>query len=228
MYEFLLIDLDDTVLDFHGAEAVAIRKTLADAGVEPTDAVCQRYSECNQLHWKRLERGEITREQVIVGRFQMLFDELGVAVDAAAVADNYTENLSQRHDYLPGAEEALIALQRKYRLFLASNGTAWVQHRRIHASGVGKYFEKMFISQEIGADKPAKEFFERSFAQIPGFDHAKAMMIGDSLTSDILGGQNVGIATCWVNLHGKTCNLEKAPDYEIGSISQLEKLLETV
>ena len=90
MYEFLLIDLDDTVLDFHGAEAVAIRKTLADAGVAPTDAVCQRYSECNQLHWKRLERGEITREQVIVGRFQMLFDELGVAVDAAAVADNYT------------------------------------------------------------------------------------------------------------------------------------------
>jgi 2-haloacid dehalogenase len=228
MYEFLLIDLDDTVLDFHGAEAVAIRKTLADAGVKPTDAVCQRYSECNQLHWKRLERGEITREQVIVGRFQMLFDELGVAVDAVAVADNYTENLSQRHDYLPGAEEALIALQRKYRLFLASNGTAWVQHRRINASGVGKYFEKMFISQEIGADKPAKEFFERSFAQIPGFDPAKAMMIGDSLTSDILGGQNVGITTCWVNLHGKTCNLEKAPDYEIGSISQLEALLDTI
>ena len=227
MYEVLLIDLDDTVLDFHGAEAVAIRKTLSDAGVEPTDAVCQRYSECNQLHWKRLERGEITREQVIVGRFQMLFDELGVAVDAAAVADNYTENLSQQHDYLPGAEEALQRLQGKYRLFLASNGTAWVQHRRIAASGVGKYFEKMFISQEIGADKPAKEFFERSFAQIAGFDPAKAMMIGDSLTSDILGGQNAGIATCWVNLHGKTCSLEKAPDYEIGSISQLEKLLET-
>ena len=228
MFEILLIDLDDTVLDFEGAEAVAIRKTLADAGLEPTDAVCRRYSECNQMHWKRLERGEITREQVLVGRFQMLFDEMGIAVDAAEVSKNYTENLSQGHDYLPGAEDALKALQKKYRLFLASNGTAWVQHRRIGDSGVGKYFEKIFISQEIGVNKPAKEYFDRCFAQISGFAPEKTMMIGDSLSSDILGGQNAGIATCWVNPKGKACNLEKAPDHVIGSICELEVLLETL
>ena len=228
MYEILLIDLDDTVLDFQGAEAVAIRKTLADAGLEPTDAVCQRYSECNQMHWKRLERGEITRDQVLVGRFQMLFDEMGIQVDAAAVSSAYTENLSRGHDFLPGAEDALEALQKKYRLFLASNGTAWVQYRRIADSGVGKYFEKIFISQEIGVNKPAKEYFDRCFAQISDFAPEKTMMIGDSLSSDILGGQNAGIATCWVNPKGKKCTLEKAPDHEIEGIWQLEELLNTI
>ena len=228
MYEILLIDLDDTILDFKGAEAVAIRKTLADAGLEPTDAVCQRYSECNDIHWKMFERGEITRQQVLVGRFQMLFDEMGVAVDVPQVAKNYAENLSLGHEFLPGAEEALMSLSSKYRLFLASNGTDWVQHRRIDDSGIAKYFENIFISQEIGANKPARIFFERSFAKIPGFDPAKAMMIGDSLTSDIVGGQNVGVTTCWVNARGKTCHLEKAPDYEIQGIWQLEELLETI
>lgn len=228
MYEILLIDLDDTILDFHKAEAVAIRKTLAQAGLEPTDGVCQRYSQCNDIHWKMLERGEITRDQVLVGRFQMLFDEMGISVDAAAVAGNYTENLSQGHFFLPGAEDALKALQGKYRLFLASNGTAWVQRRRIASADIEKYFEDIFISHEIGVNKPAKEYFDRSFARIDGFAPEKTMIVGDSLSSDILGGQNAGITTCWVNPEGKTCNLEKAPDYEIRSISQLEALLDTI
>ena len=228
MFEILLIDLDDTILDFQKGEAVAIRKTLADAGLEPTDAVCKRYSECNQLHWKRLERGEITRDQVLVGRFQMLFDEMGVRVDAPSVAKAYAENLSLGHDFLPGAEDALKALQGKYRLFLASNGTDWVQHRRIDDSGIAKYFENIFISQEIGANKPAKEYFDRCFALIPGFSPEKTMMIGDSLSSDILGGQNAGITTCWVNPKGKACTLDKAPDYEIKGIRELESLLKTI
>lgn len=225
MFEILLIDLDDTILDFYKAEAVAIRKTLSDAGLEPTDAVCQRYSECNDIHWKMLERGQITRDQVLVGRFQMLFDEMGLDADAPAIAKNYTENLSQGHYLLPGAEEALKALSGKYRLFLASNGTAWVQRRRIAAAGIEKYFENIFISHEIGVNKPAKEYFDRSFAQISNFDPAKTMIVGDSLSSDILGGQNAGIATCWVNPAGKKCTLEKAPDHEIENLSQLEDLL---
>lgn len=228
MYEILLIDLDDTVLDFQAAEAVALRKTLSDAGLEPTDAVCKRYSEINEMHWKMLERGELTRQQVLEGRFRMLFDEMGVAVDAPKIATHYAENLSLGHDFLPGAEDALQALQGKYRLFLASNGTDWVQHRRIDDSGIAKYFEDIFISQEIGANKPAREFFERSFAKIPGFEPAKTMMIGDSLSSDILGGQNAGIATCWINPKGKKCTLEKDPDYQLASIAQLEELLKSI
>ncbi len=228
MYEILLIDLDDTVLDFRKAEAIAIRKTLSDAGLEPTDAVCQRYSECNDIHWKMLERGEITRDQVLIGRFQMLFDEMGLAVDAAAIAKNYTENLSHGHFFLPGAEAALNTLQKKYRLFLASNGTAWVQRRRIASAGLEKYFENIFISHEIGVNKPAKEYFDRCFAQISDFDPRKALLVGDSLSSDILGGQNAGIATCWVNPKGKACTLGKAPDYEIKSISELVGLLDTI
>ena len=224
MYEILLIDLDDTILDFKGAEAVAIRKTLSDAGLEPTDAVCQRYSECNDIHWKMFERGEITREQVLVGRFQMLFDEMGVAADVHQVAKNYAENLSLGHEFLPGAEDALKALQGKYRLFLASNGTDWVQHRRIGDSGIAKYFENIFISQEIGANKPDKAFFERSFAKIPGFDPAKAMMIGDSLTSDIQGAINAGIPACWYNPEHKARPEHLSIDYEIDRIEQMAEI----
>ena len=228
MYEILLIDLDDTVLDFQKAEATAIRRTLSDAGLTPTETVCRRYSQCNDIHWKMLERGEITRDQVLVGRFQMLFDEMGIAADAAEVSRAYTENLSRSHDLLSGAEDALKALQKKYRLFLASNGTDWVQHRRIDDSGIAKYFENIFISHEIGVNKPATAYFDRCFALIPGFAPEKALMVGDSLSSDILGGQNAGIATCWVNHKGKVCSLEKAPDHVIGSISELEELLNTI
>ena len=103
-----------------------------------------------------------------------------------------------------------------------------MQHRRIDDSGIAKYFEDIFISQEIGANKPAREFFERSFAKISGFESAKTMMIGDSLSSDILGGQNAGIATCWINPKGKKCTLEKDPDYQLASIAQLEELLKSI
>ena len=225
MFEILLIDLDDTILDFQRAEAVAIRKTLREAGLEPSDAVCRRYSECNDMHWKMLERGQITRDQVLVGRFQMLFDEMGLHVDAPSIAKNYTENLSQGHFLLTGAEQALETLSQRYRLFLASNGTAWVQRRRIADAHIEKYFENIFISHELGVNKPAKAYFERSFAQIPGFDPEKTLIVGDSLSSDILGGQNAGIATCWVNPAGKECTLPTPPDYQIESLSQLTALL---
>lgn len=228
MVEFLFVDMDDTILDFKKAEAVAIRKTLSDFGVEPTDQVCQRYSDINQLHWEALERKEITREQVLTGRFEVLFGELGVAVDPQECAARYTKNLAKGDFILPGAEDVLIALQGKYKLYLASNGTTWVQKERIAGSGIGKYFEEIFISQEMGANKPATEFFASCFAKIPGFDKARAMIVGDSLTSDILGGKNVGIATCWYNPKKKPQKPEITPDYEIEKLSDLIALLETL
>ncbi len=224
MIEFLFLDLDDTILDFHKAERIALGKTLRHFGVEPTDAVCALYSEINKAHWRRLEKKELTREQVLLGRFETLFAQLGVSAVARECADTYEGFLSQGHYFLPGAPEALEKLHGKYRLFLASNGTARVQAGRLESAGIGHYFEKIFISQEIGANKPAKEYFDGCFAQIPDFSPERAMMVGDSLSSDILGGMQAGILTCWVNPSHAVGNIKA--DYEIEGIHQLYDLLE--
>lgn len=228
MFEILLIDLDDTILDFQKQESVAIRKTLRDAGLEPTEEVCARYSQINDWHWKQLEKGAITRDEVLQGRFRVLFAEMGVIADSVATAHAYMENLGQGHYFLPGAEEAIRALGQKYRVFLASNGTASVQNRRIESAGLKRMVEGIFISQEVGINKPAKGYFDYCFAHIPNFDINKALMVGDSLSSDILGGQNAGIPTCWVASKEKACTLEKQPDYRIESITELRALLESI
>jgi 2-haloacid dehalogenase len=174
-----------------------------------------------------MERKEMTRQQVLEGRFAVLFQELGVPVDAAECSRHYTENLAVGHYYLPGAREAVEQLSKKYKLYLTSNGTAWVQRSRLRSTDIEQFFSGIFISQEIGFNKPAIEYFEGCFAQIPDFDPAKAMIVGDSLSSDIKGGRNAGIATCWVNPKHKTADIVK-PDYEIEDLTRLEALLETI
>lgn len=227
MFEFLLIDLDDTILDFHKAEHIALRKTLEANGIQPTEENCALYSRINQAHWEALERQELTRDQVMVGRFAVLFRELGIDRDPQVCSDLYMENLGKGHYFLPGAEEAVKSLSTKYKLYLASNGTKKVQSSRLDSADISAYFQDVFISQDMGADKPSVVYFERCFARIPGFDPKKAMIVGDSLTSDIQGGINAGIATCWVNPRHKVAGAIK-PDYEIESLSQLEELLETL
>ena len=226
MYEFLFLDLDDTILDFHKAERIAIAKTITQFGVEPTEEILNRYHHINKAHWEMLERGELTRAEVLVNRFGVLFAELGVEVDAPKCAKIYERNLSIGHYFLPGAEEAVEYLSKRYRLFLASNGTAVVQKGRMTSANLYRFFEKVFVSQEIGHNKPSKEYFERCFAQIEGFDKNKAIIVGDSLSSDILGGNNAGIATCWVNPTHAPRKDGIRVDYEIEALSQFPALLE--
>ena len=227
MIEFLFLDLDDTILDFHKAERVAVARTFRQFGLEPTDDVLQQYHEINILHWQMLERGELTRDQVLVGRFGMLFEKRGIPADPELCARTYEHNLGLEHDFLPGALEAVKALHRKYRLFLASNGTASVQHSRMTAAGLYPFFERAFISQKLGYNKPSPAYFQACYREIPDFDPRKAVMVGDSLTSDIQGGINGGMRTVWINPHHRDCG-EIRPDYQIENITQLEKLLETM
>ena len=194
-----------------------------------TDEMLAEYSKINRKYWQKLERGEITREEVLVNRFGMLFEELGIPVDKTAVARNYERLLGIGHYYLPGAEETVKqVLFGKYRLFLASNGTASVQKGRLTSADLYPYFEQAFVSQEIGFNKPAKAYFDACFARIPGFDKEKCLMVGDSLSSDILGGINAGIKTCWVNPAGKAAPEHIKPDYEIKSLAELPALLEAL
>ena len=227
MIKYLFLDFDNTILDFTKAEAVAIRKTMRQYGLEPTDELAARYSAINEWHWKALERGELTKPEVITGRFAVFFSEQGIDVDAAAVAKTYETYLSQGHWYLPGAEEAVKEkLFGKYRLFLASNGTPVVQHGRMTSADLYPYFEQSFISEEIGYNKPAKEYFEIAFSRIPGFKREECIMVGDSLTGDIQGGKFAGLRTVWINPGHKTAPDHLKPDYEIEYLADLPALLE--
>ena len=228
MIEFLFLDLDDTILDFHKAERIAISKTIGEFGVAPTEEVLSLYHEINKWHWEQLELGKLTRAEVLENRFKVLFSELGMDVDAEKVARTYEKNLGTGHWFLPGAEEAVDSLHKKYRLFLASNGTASVQKGRMTSANLYRFFETVFVSQEIGHNKPSRAYFDACFAQIPGFDPEKCLMVGDSLTSDILGGKNAGIKTVWVNPNHAPGRPDIVPDYEIEALSQLEALLETL
>ena len=225
MIEFLFLDLDDTILDFHKAERLAIARTFRSFGLEPTEQVLERYHVINRAHWERLETGELTRDQVLTGRFQALFEEMGISVDPQKIAKCYEQNLSQGHFFLPGAKETLDFLRGKYRLFLASNGTATVQQGRMTSAGLYPYFEQVFVSQELGANKPSKAFFDACAARIPGYDPQKALMVGDSLSSDILGGIHAGMRTCWVNPAGAAPRQDIQPDFQIRALSELPELL---
>lgn len=228
MVEFLFLDLDDTILDFHKAERIALGKTFRYFGLEPTEEVLTRYRQINIAHWERLEKKELTRDQVVVGRFGQLFAEYDMEADPAAVAGKYEDFLSVGHYFLPGALEAIQSLSKKYKLYLASNGTAKVQSGRLSSANIGPYFQEIFVSQVIGTNKPDKLFFDRCGEKIPGYDPKKAMMVGDSLTSDIQGGINAGMKTVWVNPNHKSHPDTIVPDYEIEALSQLEGLLESL
>lgn len=228
MIRTIFFDLDDTLLDFRRAEAESLKRTLPAFEVDPAPAVLERYHEINAAQWRLLEEGKLTREQVLLRRYELLFAELEMDCDPAAVCDLYEENLACGHWFIPGAEELLETLAPRYDLYLATNGTAAVQHSRLNSANLKRYFKGIFISEEVGADKPGAEYFRRCFAAISGFDPAFAIIVGDSLTSDIRGGQNAGIRTCWFNPGGKPPRPDIRPDCTIRTLSELPALLETL
>ena len=228
MIKYIFLDLDDTLLDFHLAEHIALGKTFRSMGVPSDEATMARYSEINRSCWERLERGEWTRKEVLVGRFKLLFAEIGSFADPEATQALYEDNLCIGHYFLPGAEKLLEDLYGKYKLYITSNGTARVQDSRIESSGIAKYFDGIFISQRVGADKPSPEFFDKVFSEIEGFSRDEAIILGDSLTSDIKGGIDAGITTCYYNPKGRVGRADIAPDYEISSLDEFIPLINKI
>ena len=224
MIKFIFLDLDDTILDFHRSEAVALRKTLQSLNVNPTDEVIARYSAINLAHWKALERRELTRGEVLTGRFRQLFEELGMNVSPNVAQSLYEKNLSESHFFVDGAPRLLMTLSQKYPLYIASNGTTLVQTSRIASSGIGRYFKAVFLSEQLGADKPQIEFFERATGQIEGYNPNEAIILGDSITSDMQGGINAGMHTCWFNPHHRD-NHGITPEFEITDLAQFDAVL---
>lgn len=221
----LLIDLDNTILDFNTAERRALGLALGSLGVPCGDAVYERYHAINNRHWEMLENGLLTRPEVLVKRFEALYGELGVEADAVETQARYEANLSVGHWFVPGAQALLDELYGRYRLFICSNGVGFVQDGRIASAGIGAYFEDIFISERVGGNKPERAFFEACFARIPAFSRARTLILGDSLSSDIRGGVNAGIRTCWFNPQGRADPGGVTPDWEIRSLAEFPPLL---
>ena len=224
--KFVFIDIDDTLFDFHRSEAVALSYTLESLGIDPTEETLSRYSRINKSLWQALERGEIERDRLLTKRYELLFEEISAKADARVAQSLYEGKLSKTYYYLDGAEELLSHLKKNYKVYLASNGTAIVQDGRIARSGIGKYADGIFISERVGYNKPSREFFESCFSSIEGFDKEFAVMIGDSLSSDILGGINAGIKTCFYNPASIPIPPDIRPDAEAKSLGDIPAILE--
>lgn len=226
MITTVFLDLDETIFDFHLCERDSICDTMKFCGVTPTDELIARYSAVNLAQWKLLEKKEITRADVRLNRFEIFFGELGVTIDTHKVADFYENSLSKKCYFVRGAEELLPALHEKYRVYITTNGYIKTQSGRIEASGIEKYVDGVFISQALGADKPSKEYFDACIEAIPDFSKENTVIIGDSLTSDVLGGINAGIRTVWFNHRGNPPSDTIVPDHTITDLGELMPLLE--
>ena len=228
MLTHIFFDLDNTLLDFDRGEAHALSRAFRQFGIDPTPAVLARYHDINLSQWELLEEGKLTKDQVLTRRFDLMFAELGVSCDSQAVCDLYESFLAEEHDFIPGPLELLEALSPRYSLHLATNGASAVQRRRLADAGILTYFQNIFISEEVGFHKPSPAFFHACFAAIPGFDHTSALMVGDSLTSDIRGGRNAGLRTCWFDRLGRPYRPDVLPDYTVAALDQLPALLDTL
>lgn len=228
MIRNVLLDADDTLFDFHLSEREALAAALRSFGVEPTPQMIRRYSEINGECWKMLEKKQITRADLLVLRYERLFAEFGLMLSPSAVSDRYAEELGKQYHLFEGAESLLRRLSQNRRVYIASNGNRQVQRERIRRAGIGPYLSGIFISQELGADKPERAFFEACFARIPDFRPEETVMVGDSLSSDIAGGRNAGIRTVWYNPGGLVPPPDMAPDAEIHRLCELPALLQAM
>lgn len=224
-YTTILFDADNTLFDFLRAEREALPEALLQMGVTPTEEMISVYSSINDSYWKRLERGEIDKASLRVQRFVSFCAHYGLSLDAERLAVAYTDALSQKSHLLDGALDVCRALHAHCRLFLVTNGIASVQRGRFTPSPLAAFIEKCYISEELGYEKPSVHYFDAVKADIKDFDAATTLVVGDSLSSDIQGGINAGLDTCWLNRSGKPVPDEMPITYIIERLEELIPLI---
>ena len=227
MIRAILWDVDGTLLDFHAAEKNAIRACFAELGLgECTDEQIARYSVINKKYWKRMEDGEITKQEVLNGRFAEFFANEGVNGDVEAFNMLYQIRLGDTIVFIDEADRLLADLRERVKQYAVTNGTKRAQDRKLRLSGLDRLFEGIFISDEIGAEKPSREFFDHVFANIEPFEKDEILIVGDSLSSDIRGGNVAGIRTCWYNPQGLPAPTDLRVDYEIKQLGEIYGILD--
>ena len=228
MINTVLLDLDDTIFDFKACEKQALSAALKECGLLFSSIDISDYSKINDLMWKLLEKGEIKREELRTRRFEVFLKRYDVHPEASTFADVYMEKLAETDVLIDGARELLAYLSKNYRLYAVTNGYVQTQSGRIERADIGKYFNDIFISQIVGAPKPQKAFFDYCAAHIPGFSLDNTVLIGDSPTSDISGGNEYGIFTIRYNPARLPNPHDILPQREVFALSELPDLLKTL
>jgi YjjG family noncanonical pyrimidine nucleotidase len=225
-YPTVLFDLDHTLFDFDASEALAFAGALAVAGIDDPVPHLATYRRLNSALWAAAERGEIRSSTIRNLRFEQLALELGVeAALAPAMADAFIAGLSAHGDLYPGVREVLEMLHERVTLAVISNGLGEVVHARLERLGIAEFFETVVVSSEVGVAKPDPVIFDAAFERLGRPDRSSALMVGDSLTSDIAGGNAYGVDTCWYNPNGRQPAVGDDFTHEIASLKQLPDVL---
>lgn len=227
-YDILMFDVDDTLLDFAGCEYPALADALEKNGIIITAQEYEAYKLINTELWKNYENGVYTKEEILTLRFDLFFVQLGVFGDAAQVSHDYLLAVGRHIKYEPKAEtllKAIKSLEETVTMVIITNGARIAQEGKLAGTGLGDYFEYIFISDDTGFHKPQIEYFDIVANGVKGFDKKRALIIGDSLRSDIQGGINYDIDTCWYNKLQAVTPKETQPTYEITNLMDVLKLL---
>ena len=227
MITTILWDVDGTLLNFEAAEKAAIRALFQEFGFGVcTDEMLKRYSQINKIYWERLERKEVTRQEVLEGRFLDFFAEEGLDVSAAPEFNEcYQTSLGDTIVFYDDSYEIVKSLRGKVKQYVVSNGTITAQTKKLRVSGLGELMDGIFLSEQLGVEKPDVHFFEQVFAQTGLTAKTQIMIVGDSLSSDILSGNNAGIITCWYNPEHKQSKNSVRIDYEITDLHEIYNLI---
>lgn len=224
-YQTLFFDVDDTLLDFGAAEKLALRSLFEEHNLVLTPDIETHYKTINQGLWRSYEEGKLNRDEVVNTRFSILLKDYDRVVDGAVLEMGYRGYLEQGNQLITGALELVSDLQSHYDLYIVTNGVSQTQDKRLRASGLHPIFKSIFVSEDTGFQKPMKEFFDYVFARIPDFSAEQALIIGDSLSADIKGGQMAGLDTCWFNPTQKVNDTPIVPTYEIHQLDELYGIL---
>ncbi len=226
MYEVVLIDADNTLFDFDRAGKYALKKALEKFKYKgDINRIYKRYKRINSKLWLELEKDTITKEELMIKRFRELFKEFKVKYPYESFNEYYLENLGKASFLITGAEEICAYLSKKYILVVITNGTKEVQLSRLNNSPIKKYFTEIVISEEIGVNKPHPHIFEYTLKLLGHKNKESVIIIGDSLTSDIKGGINFEIDTCWFNKNDEENLTDIKPDYQIKRLKELYDIL---
>ena len=225
-YYCILFDADNTLLDFDAAENKALAETLVNYGIEPDAETVQTYRTINEELWRQLEKGQIRREKLMSERFTRFLKAINAAGDGAEMNRYYLEQLSTHPDLVnPSVLDVLRELSEVATLAVVSNGFHKVQTRRLAESGVANFMEDVFVSEKLDSEKPNRKIFDAALRALGVENREHVLMVGDSLTSDIQGGANAGLDTCWFNPNHAENPGKVIPTYEIASLEELYPLV---
>lgn len=227
MIKVILWDVDGTLLDFKKAEYAAIKKCFEIFNLgECTDEMIGRYSAINKTYWEKLERKEISKKEVLVNRFVDFFETENIKTDCAVLFnEEYQKWLGEIICFCDNSHELMKSLKGQIKQYAVTNGTKAAQDRKLRKSGLIDIFDGVFISEVVGCEKPGIEFFEYVWEQIGDYKKEEVMIVGDSLTSDIQGGNNAGIICCWYNPKGVKNETNLRIDYELDDLQKIVEIL---